>query len=127
MEESENGREDSVYASTYLRQQGLLLQQSQETVILHFDQFQTLPIVRKRDALPPQPFHSVEALLLRHDLLDEKALRLFVAEIDEELLEAVVVEVLEAADVQDAWKERGEREGKKEEKWRKGKREKRKE
>ncbi len=83
-----------------LGKKGLFLEEGKESVVLHFDELNTLLIVFKVNALPPQAFHLIQVLLLLHDLLDKKVLSLLIAVVDEELLEAVVVKVLKPADVQ---------------------------
>jgi hypothetical protein len=59
-------------------------------------------VVLVLDLAPPQAFELVDLLLLLEDLDVEVLLDLLVGEVDAELLEAVLLEDLEAGDVQDA-------------------------
>lgn len=82
------------------------MEEGKESVVLHLDELHTLLIVFEVNALPSQALHLVQVLLLLHDLLDEKVLCLLIAVVDKELLEAVVVEVLKPADIQDTFEGR---------------------
>ncbi len=72
-----------------------------KTGLVSFEKISNL-IVNKRDFLDSQPFFLVQLLLLFENSLIEELLKLLVAIVDAELLEAVDGEVLEAGDVQNA-------------------------
>ncbi len=72
-----------------------------KTGLVSFEKISNL-IVNKGDFLDPQPFFLVQLLLLFENSLIEELLKLLVAIVDAELLEAVDGEVLEAGDVQNS-------------------------
>lgn len=84
------------------RPQALLVQNGDDALVLLLDQIADHLVVEVLHRDPLDALPAVLVLLGLQRQLDEQLLQLLVAEVDAELLEAVLLEDLEAVDVQDA-------------------------
>ena len=85
-----------------LRKLRLLVQEGEDAGALCLDQVDAVLVVHEVHVLHPETFLLVQLLLVLEDPLVEELLQFLVHKVDGDLLEAVVLEDLEAGDVENS-------------------------